>query len=158
MDVDWNAEIVDQVDSHWRDQLRPRLDGLTDDEYLWQPGPDAGRSAEPVTTIAWRLGHLIGGLAETNGAHFGGPLPDVDAFDHAGTAAEALRRLDDVYARWVKGVRDLGEAELGRPQGPTSPPEFADAPMVRLILYTSVEVIHHGAEVCLLRDLYRQRR
>jgi len=28
--------------------------------------------------------------------------------------------------------------------------------MVRLILYTSVEVIHHGAEIRLLRDLYPQ--
>ena len=26
--------------------------------------------------------------------------------------------------------------------------------MARLILYTHVEVIHHGAEICLLRDLY----
>jgi hypothetical protein len=26
--------------------------------------------------------------------------------------------------------------------------------MARLILYMNVEVIHHGAEICLLRDLY----
>jgi hypothetical protein len=31
---------------------------------------------------------------------------------------------------------------------------FADAPMVRLIMDTHLEVIHHGAEVCPLRDLY----
>jgi hypothetical protein len=36
----------------------------------------------------------------------------------------------------------------------TQPPEFADAPLARLVLYTNVEVIHHGAEICLLRDLY----
>jgi hypothetical protein len=29
--------------------------------------------------------------------------------------------------------------------------------MARLILYTHVEVIHHGAEICLLRDLYLWR-
>ena len=34
MQVDWNAEVVDQIESHWRHQLRPRLEGLTDDEYL----------------------------------------------------------------------------------------------------------------------------
>jgi hypothetical protein len=45
----------------------------------------------------------------------------------------------------------------GPPQGTLSPPQFADAPMARLILYTHVEVIHHGAEVCLLRDLYRAK-
>jgi len=26
--------------------------------------------------------------------------------------------------------------------------------MARIILYTNLEVIHHGAEICLLRDLY----
>jgi hypothetical protein len=26
--------------------------------------------------------------------------------------------------------------------------------MAKLILYTHLEVIHHGAEICLLRDLY----
>ena len=29
--------------------------------------------------------------------------------------------------------------------------------MARLIMYTHVEVIHHGAEVCLLRDFYRAK-
>ena len=31
--VDWTSELVAQLDLHWRTQLRPRLDGLTDDEY-----------------------------------------------------------------------------------------------------------------------------
>jgi hypothetical protein len=39
-ELDWNAEVVDQLESHWRHRLRPRLDGLTDDEYFWQPVPD----------------------------------------------------------------------------------------------------------------------
>lgn len=24
MDIDWNAEVVDQIDTHWRERLRPR--------------------------------------------------------------------------------------------------------------------------------------
>ena len=43
---------------------------------------------------------------------------------------------------------------LIRPQSAISPPEFADAPIAKLILYTNLEVIHHGAEIALLRDLY----
>src|SRR5580700_1212062 len=39
MDVDWNAELIDQLESHWQQRLRPRLNGLTDDEYFWQPVP-----------------------------------------------------------------------------------------------------------------------
>jgi hypothetical protein len=75
-------------------------------------------------------------------------------FDYAGTAKDALGQLDDAYETWVDGVRRLGSAGLARPQGPAAPPEFADAPIAKLIMYVSVEVIHHGAEICLLRDLY----
>jgi DinB superfamily len=181
VDIDWNAEVVDQLESHWRHQLRPRLDGLTDHEYFWQPVADCwtlsrrGQSSapisfgsgeftmdygepphdrEPVTTIAWRLAHLIVGFAETNASHFGGPPADVSTFNYAGTAKEALRQLDETHDAWVAGVRGLGTAGLARPQGPSQPPEFADAPMAKLILYMNLEVIHHGAEIALLRDLY----
>jgi len=184
MDLDWNGEVVDQLETHWRDQLRPRLDGLTDEEYFWEPVPDCwtisrrGVSAapiswgsgeftmdfaapphdrDPVTTIAWRLGHLIVGFAESAGTHFGGPHTDVSTFAFAGTAREALRQLDETYERWMSGVRSLGVAGLARPQGPTQPSQFADAPMARLVLYVNVEVIHHGAEICLLRDLYLRK-
>ena len=107
-----------------------------------------------MTTIAWRLAHLIVGFAEMNGTYFGGPPTGVASFDYAGTAEEALRQLDDAHHEWVQGVRSLGDAGLARPQGPTAPSEFSDAPMVRLVLYAGVEVFHHGAEICLLRDLY----
>ena len=37
MEIDWTHELVEQFDWHWTRHLRPRLDGLTDDEYLWEP-------------------------------------------------------------------------------------------------------------------------
>jgi hypothetical protein len=84
-DVDWNFQLAEQLDWHWRRQLRPRLNGLTDEEYRWEPVPGAwnvrprGKGTAPVaagageftidfampepdpppvTTIAWRLGHI----------------------------------------------------------------------------------------------------
>jgi hypothetical protein len=51
-------------------------------------------------------------------------------------------------------VRSLGEAGLAEPQGDRSLAAFADAPVARVVLYTSVELFHHGAEICLLRDLW----
>jgi hypothetical protein len=33
MSIDWTEELAGQLDVHWRSQLRPRLDGLTDEEY-----------------------------------------------------------------------------------------------------------------------------
>lgn len=181
MDTDWNAELVNQLDWHWQHHLRPRLDGITDEEYFWEPvagswnlRPRGQSTAQisagtgdftidfaipepdpaPVTTIAWRLAHIIVDLfLARTASHFGGPPADHQSFEHAATAAEALRQLDDSYAAWVKGVRGLTADDLGRPVGPGEGP-FADSPMAELVLHINREVIHHGAEVALLRDLY----
>jgi hypothetical protein len=181
VDIDWNTELVDQLEQHWEHRLRPRLDALTDDEYFWQPVPGCwtlsrrGESAapmsigageftmdyakpphdrEPVTTIAWRLAHLIDVFGPPTAPHFDGPRGHHPTVDYSGTAEGALRQLDDGHDAWIRAVRRLGAAGLARPQGTIAPPEYADVPMARLILYVNVEVIHHGAEICLLRDLY----
>ena len=43
--VDWPHELIEQLGWHWREQFRPRLDGLTDDEYAWEPVPDCWSAA-----------------------------------------------------------------------------------------------------------------
>lgn len=35
--TDWNQLLRDQIEWHWEHQLRSRLSGLTDEEYLWEP-------------------------------------------------------------------------------------------------------------------------
>ncbi|WP_433367052.1 DinB family protein [Actinoplanes sp. CA-142083] len=184
MAIDWNAEIIDQLEWHWDHQLRPRLDDLTDDEYFWQPVPGcwtlrprgentspmplgAGeftmdyapppRDRDPVTTIAWRLAHLIAVFGPPGAAHFDHPSDDDHAVDYAGTAQAALRQFDEGHDAWIRDVRKLGAEGLARPQGNLSPPEYASAPMAKLVMHIHREVIHHGAEICLLRDLYRGR-
>ena len=37
MGIDWAYQLTEQLDWHWRGQLRPRLNGLTDEEYFWEP-------------------------------------------------------------------------------------------------------------------------
>ncbi|MGH3824978.1 MAG: DinB family protein [Pseudonocardiaceae bacterium] len=180
--IDWTQQLIDQLDWHWQHQLRPRLDGLTDEEYFWEPVPgcwnvhsrgmstapmQAGSGAftidfaipepdpPPVTTIAWRLGHLIVGVLGMRASnHFGGRFIDYQSFHYAGTAAGALGQLDEVYAAWTDGVRALGSEALARPCGPDEG-SFAGYPMSALVLHINRETIHHGAEVALLRDLYR---
>jgi hypothetical protein len=184
MEVNWTQQVVDQLDWHWRAQLRPRLDGLTDAEYFWEPvpgcwsvrprGPSSASQAAgggdftidfvwpqpqpaPVTTIAWRLAHVIVGVFRARVAsHFGGPPADYQSFEYAGTAADALRQLDESYAAWTQGVRALDAEGLARPCGPAEGP-FAEYPMAALVLHINREVLHHGAEIALLRDLYAHR-
>lgn len=103
MTIDWNALLLSRLDWHWINQLRPRLDGLTDDEFFWEPvsgcwsvrpqgaGSDRGTGdfridfalpepvPPPVTTIAWRLAHIIVGIFGGRvAAHFGGRPPPGD--------------------------------------------------------------------------------
>ncbi|MDO5681427.1 MAG: DinB family protein [Propionibacteriaceae bacterium] len=111
-----------------------------------------------MTTIAWRLGHVIVGvLAMRNAGHFGRAETDYFQWEYAGTAAEALAQLDAEYALWITGIRGLGEEGLDAPCGEAEG-EWADHPMIVLVLHITREIIHHGAEIALLRDLYAAQR
>ena len=182
--IDWTGQLAEQLDLHWRAQLRPRLDGLTDEEYRWEPvagcwnvrprgtstAPMAVGSGDftidfalpepdppPVTTIGWRIGHLVVGVLGARAAgHFGGPPVDYESHEYPGDAATALAQLDAAYAAWTAGARGLGEEGMHRPCGPAEGP-YAEAPMAALVLHINREVLHHGAEIALLRDLYRWR-
>lgn len=178
MDIDYPREVIEQLEWHWTSQLRPRLDGLTDDEYFWEPvdgcwsiRPKEGGgfdidwqpqepSPPPVTTIAWRLAHIATMcLGMRVAIHFDGVSPEdylsrLMTMDWPGTADEALAVLDAGYARWIDGVRSWGAeglaAECGMGEGP-----WARSPRATLVLHINREVIHHGAEIATLRDLYR---
>ncbi len=166
--TDLPTQLADQLDFLWRSQLRPRLDALTDDEYFWEPVKDCWTvhrdgsidfafpppQPEPFTTIAWRMAHVIVGvLAMRNHSHFGGPPADYQSWQYATDAATALAQLDDAYACWINGVRRLDAAGLAQPCGPTEGP-YADYALSELVLHINREVIHHGAEIACLRDLY----
>lgn len=160
--------LADQLDFHWTHQLRPRFDGLTDDEYFWQPVPGCWTihpdgaidfsypppQPEPFTTIAWRLGHVIVGVfAMRNHSHFGGPPADYHSWPYATNADTALAQLDDAYRKWIDGVRSLSEDDLKQPCGPAEG-QWAEYSMTELILHINREAIHHGAEIACIRDLY----
>ena len=89
-------------------------------------------------------------------SHFGGPPVDYWTHHYAATAAGALQQLDEVYLAWREGVTALGDTGLARPCGAAEGP-FAAYPMAALVLHVNREVLHHGAEIALLRDLYANR-
>ena len=181
----WTDRLLEQLTFHWDHQLRPGLDDLTDDEYFWEPvegcwnlrprgearTPMAAGGGDvvadfafpeptpaPVTTIAWRLAHLIVGvLGSRNAIHFGGPPAEYPTWTYAATAKDALAQLDEQYARWVQGVQSLDAEALERPIGPREG-EWAAHPYAGLVLHINREMIHHGAEIRLLRDLYQRRQ
>jgi hypothetical protein len=183
MGLKWNVLIVGQLEFYWDVHLRPRIDGLTDDEYFWEPVPDmwsvrrddSGHwvsdwawptpNPAPMTTIAWRMMHVAAtGLANRAGAFFGeDPFPDVDMNDPTrfppslpSTAADAVAFLDKAYAAWMAGISALDEHDMARKLGPKGG-QYADDTVADLIIHINREVMHHGGEIGVLRDLYARR-
>jgi uncharacterized damage-inducible protein DinB len=150
-----------------------RLDGLDDDEYLWEPAPlcwsvrvrDDGTvrgdrspmpESPPLTTIAWRLWHLtecygqarnellLRGSAEPGGDERCAPRAH---------AAEALAALAAAHDWWQALLSSLSDDELSKPMGPVAG-RYAESTRAAFVLHMLDEHIHHAAEVALLRDLY----
>lgn len=172
MALDVKKILLEQLDWHWNQMVMPRLAGLTDEEYMWAPYPGCWSSRrqddgswqkdkgapispepEPLTTIAWRMAHIVEMLMRRSANQFGakGYAPDT-----AGTAENAVARMRSGYADWMGGLNALDDAELERPSEPT---EFQpDWPLATLVQHMNRELIHHGAEISLLRDLYRAKQ
>jgi hypothetical protein len=178
---DWGDLLIGQLAFYWDAHLRPRLDGLTDEEYFWEPVPGCwtvrpdvdgnyhveggpGADPAPVTTVAWRMMHIAVGCFVTRTSTFfgdGSVGADADMFDprHVPadlphTAAEAVAFLDDSYRQWRGHVSQLDVEGLSAPLGPKGA-YFSAEPMAALIVHVNREVMHHGGEIGLLRDLYR---
>jgi hypothetical protein len=177
----WRDLLLDQLDFYWNFHLWPRLEGLTDAEYLWEPaspawsvrpGPDGEPRLEhevpepeipPVTTIAWRMVHVGRDVLGRRARALFGPTdapPDADMFDPRHwpetpvTADGGLAMLDEGYRSWRAGIAALDDESLMRPIGPLGA-NFGEFPIAALVTHLSRETMAHGGEICLLRDLYR---
>lgn len=175
--ADSGASLVTAFDYVWG-RLTDRLVGLSHDEYFWEPvggcwslrqgddgrwrldgGGGGGPAPEPVpvTTIAWRIGHLAGlGLAGFTDRLFGESVLTADAIDYPATVGSLPEFLDQQYQAWRAGLIGLDGAGWRRPLGSDWGP-YAQSTTFDLALHLFDEIVHHGAEVGLLRDLYQHR-
>jgi len=184
MAIPWNDALVDQLDWHWTTFVRPRLDGLDDARYLWEPvagcwsirrradarGPHVAGPGEtsidfvhpapdpaPVTTIAWRMAHVaIGVFGQRAVSHYGADgLTDL-RWEDVDLPLTAAGGVA-LLDHWY-AAWTAGSRALGEAglARPCGPAEgpFADSPMSDLILHINREALHHSAEILLLLDLY----
>ena len=112
----------------------------------------------PFTTIAWRLGHLSEMLTVRADHLAGSHALTRDQYRFHGDAAGAFAALEAGAAAWRAAVAGLAEEDvdaIGRSTYPYgSDPED---PLIDTVWWVNQELLHHGAEVALLRDLYRFR-
>lgn len=166
-------ELLELSDYAWQ-RLAARLDGLSDAEYLWEPsagcwtirpGQDGAWTWDftfpqpdpaPVTTIAWRLTHLT--VTDDRHRVWLGLAPRADSRTTTVPAsADAARAKVAAVAGERHGdLMEVTDADLWEKIGPVGGP-YADHTRVSWVLHILDELIHHGAEVALLRDLYPKR-
>lgn len=176
--------ILDQLTSSV-EISRDRFAGLTDDEYFWEPAQpswslrrradattervlgsgdwvlELARDPEPppVTTIAWRLNHLVD-MFEARWHWTFGPRETDPAVlvDFSPSAETTLDRLWSQTDRWLKDAPTLTDDQLDVP-GHGQFPYGLDPhiPFAGILWWMNREFIHHAAEVALLRDLHRSR-
>lgn len=146
--LDWTATLLEELTYHGDDKARPRLEGLTDGEYLWEPVAGAWSvrpraeatspmaagpgdvvidfafpepSPVPGTTIAGRLALVVVGVSGSrDAAHFGGPPIDDVTFPCALDAATApsCPRRREAHHRADRHRRGAGDVPGGRGLGP----------------------------------------
>ncbi|MFC0554219.1 DinB family protein [Planotetraspora thailandica] len=157
-----------------------RLEGLSDDEYFWEPVPDCwsvrqdaggrwridgdggGATGKPVpepapfTTIAWRIGHIGLTFIGFGDRLFADGKITIDDVDFPGSARDASAFLDGAYRDWREGIARIDEQRWWSPIGPAFGPYAKDS-TVDLAVHVFDEIVHHGGEVGVLRDLYLRR-
>jgi hypothetical protein len=101
------------------------------------------------------VGHLYSGFSGRYDWTFGSRSLDERGVVFSPSASEALAQLWEVLARWREGVNGLADEQMdmiGFGQYPHGlDPQL---PFIAIVWWTNRELIHHTAEIALLRDLY----
>jgi hypothetical protein len=110
----------------------------------------------PITTIAWRLSHLSEMLAIRADYSNGGRTLTTESYLMQGEATGGIVAFNDAVETWratLLGCDDAALDTIGYSAYPYgSDPEDA---FIDVVWWVNQEILHHGAEIALLRDLYR---
>lgn len=153
------------------EHIGSRIDGLTEDEFLWEPVPGcwtvhldaAGRwvadyeqpdpEPPPFTTIAWRLTHVATCKVMYHEYAFGARTMTWDTLEVPHNVAAAVEMLEEGQRLLEADLRSLGESDLDAARL-TNWGELW--PAWRIFWTMAQHDLAHGAEIGVLRDLYRQ--
>jgi DinB family protein len=126
-------------------------------------GRDGYRDKEPYpppfTTIAWRASHLTEMLAMRADYTTGTRSMTKDSYVVQGDAEGAVAALAAAVESWRGTLLACDDADLDT-IGHSAYPYGSDAgeAFIDIVWWVNQEVLHHGAEIALLRDLYGARR
>lgn len=161
------------------EQLLLRLDGLTDEELVWDPaatvltvrshadgstGTDARGLApdarvQPPRTLAWSIGHLGAGSLVRADWLTGSHSLDDESVEWPLEAADAVALLRRGLSAWRDGLGMMTDADLDT-VGRSAYPHGLDPqlPLLDVVWWVNKELIEHAAEIWYVRDLYAASR
>jgi DinB superfamily len=168
------TSLMESLDNAW-DPLIARTQDLSEAEYAWLPAPgawtvrlnarrrwhadwdDEDPDPAPVTSISWRCWHIGADCLDSYSTRLWGATGlGLATTSWVGTWGEAKPILEKEWEIFRSGVAAWDEERLLTALGPTWGP-YAQSSHLDLALHAQREIIHHGAEIALLRDLYRAR-
>ena len=177
--MDVKRELVDLSNEVWQ-RIRTRIDGVSDAEYFWEPTsgcwsirqrgdgtwkadwPLPRPEPEPFTTIAWRMWHLIDMYGQDRAPRWldvpvqGTPIGlDDPGAAPPSTAADAVALLERAHDRWDAHLTLAQNERLDENVGRVAGPEYGNRSRAAYVMHMLDEFIHHGAEIALIRDLWR---
>jgi hypothetical protein len=156
--------LWEPVPDSW--SVRPRRNGPGPRATLLRGAGEWGRdSAEPeapypppFTTIAWRLSHISEMLMLRSDYTTGSHVLTSDTYMTSGEAAGAIAAFVAASDAWRGTLLSCDDAALDT-VGLSAYPYGSDAQevFIDIVWWVNQEILHHGAEIALLRDLYRAR-
>jgi len=150
-------------------RLRARLEGLTDDEFFWQPGPGSWTiyqdrpghwtyhyavpepNPAPLTTIGWQLVHLGTTKVMYHEWAYGDARLTFPQIEIPSSASGALLLLEKGQSLLADDLRGTPEANLDEPRRTN----WGDMwPAWRIFTTMADHDALHGGAIGYLRDLY----
>jgi hypothetical protein len=156
-------------------QLTGRLDGIEDEEYLWEPAPTCwtvrrradGRTVPdqtawamdadttPPRTVAWSVGHLAWGCLLRADYLLGDHNLGDDDLDWPIGAAAGVDFLGRGLRSWRSGLDEMGELDLDT-VGRSAYPGGLDLqlPLLDIVWWMNKELLEYAAEIWYVLDLF----
>ncbi|MCU1388925.1 MAG: hypothetical protein JWL72_2263 [Ilumatobacteraceae bacterium] len=162
--------LLEAMDNAWNAFIE-RTVGISEDEYAWEPTAgawtvrrrdgdwladwaDPDPVPAPVTTIAWRCWHIAVDCLDSYSARlFGRRGTELTGTAWVADWPAASVLLDRSWSVFRSGVFGWTDDQLLLTLGPAWG-TFANHSNLDLALHALREVVHHGSEIALLRDLY----
>jgi hypothetical protein len=152
------------------DMLRQRLEGLTEEEFLWEPAPGSWKlrfmpdgkwsydyaipdpDPAPLTTIGWRMVHIATCKVMYHEYAFGARKLTFPDLEIPRNVPDAIAMIDEGQALLEKDLEGLKDPDL---QEPTLTNWGEEWPTWRIFWTMINHDLWHGGEIGALRDLHR---